>query len=37
MNLSKIIGGIAMVGFGIWVYHMYTKTRKQETPKIKKK
>lgn len=37
MNWNRIIGGIAIVGFGIVVYHLYRQAKDSKKPEIKKK
>lgn len=35
MNLNKVLGYLAIIGIGVFVYSQYMKAKK-ETPKIKK-
>lgn len=38
MNWNKIFGGLAIIGFGLAVYHMYSQAKKASPqPEIKKK
>ena len=37
MNWNRIIGGIAIIGFGMFAYHMYRQAKDSKKIEIKKK